>query len=82
MRGLEKRIALLERAIHGPEPVSVILSCFDDGELTGYRWQPYGYEPVTTIRRAGESEAQLLKRAEATAIPVNGLLVLNEVRAN
>lgn len=60
----------------------VIVRSFAGGELCGYRLAPSGHESVETIRQPGESEAELLQRAEVTAIPRNGMIVLRELRAN
>lgn len=82
MRGLDTRIAKLEKAAGlRDDPLCVILRCFDEGELCGYRSVSLGHESIETIRRPGESKADLLERAEA-ASPRSGMIVLREVRAN
>lgn len=83
MRGLDTRIAKLERAAGLQDDVlCVILRCFAGGELCGYRSASYGQASVETVRQPEESEAELLERAEA-ASPRNGsMIVLHEVRAN
>jgi hypothetical protein len=58
----------------------VIVRCFAGGELYGYRSASYDQASVETIREPGESEAELLERAEA-ANPRSGMIVLREMRA-
>lgn len=60
--------------------LTVIIRCFDTSELRGYRNAPYGMEPIETIRRPGESEAELLARAKSSARTVGGIFTFHELR--
>ena len=68
------------------EFLTVILRSFDlaeNGEplkLCGYESPPYGQQPVITVRRLGEAEDALLRRAERAATQTNGVIALREVR--
>lgn len=80
-KSLEAKVAKLEQRISRREnALTVILSCFNAGELCGYRNQPYGMEPVDTIRQLGESEAELLARAKSSAPLIGGVFVFQELR--
>lgn len=80
MRRLDTRVARLERAAGLQDDVlCVIVRCCAEGELCGYRSTSYGHETVETIRTLGETEAELLERAES-ASPRNGMIVLREIR--
>jgi hypothetical protein len=83
MKGLDTRIAKLERASGLRDNVlTIILVCFQDAELRGYRWQPFGHRPIDTLRVDGETNDQLLARAKSNAIPQNGCITLSELRGN
>jgi hypothetical protein len=77
MRNLESRIERLEQEAGTAEPLTVICASFDPGELRGYRTVRGNVE---TIRSAGEDDRALLRRAERSTIPQNGVLTLREIR--
>ncbi len=82
MKGLDTRIAKLEKAAGLQDDVLCVILRSFRGELCGYRSASYGQASVETIRTPGETEAALLARAEA-ASPRNGsMIVLHEMRAN
>lgn len=83
MKGLDTRIAKLEKAAGIQDDVlTIILVCFQDGEIRGYRWRPSGHRPIDTLRLHGESDDELLERAKSVAIPQNGCIALRELRGN
>lgn len=83
MKGLDTRIAKLEKAAGMQDDgLVVIIRSFDGDLLYGYRWgrEIDGTKPVDTIRQAGEADADLLDRARLSANPLTGLAVLRELR--
>lgn len=88
MKGLGHRISRLELAagIQDDRPI-VVLRTFAGGELRGFRTCGHASveTSVDTIREPGESDAELLERAEAeakAASPRGGMIVLHELRAS
>lgn len=71
-RSLENRIALLERALLPPEPLTLIVRHFSGVKSSGlYFTDSEGNEQR---QRAGESEEQFIGRAPV----INGIVLLHE----
>ena len=76
MGRLRRRLEVLELGAGvGADPLVVIVRCFDDGPLTGYR-----VNGRLVQRREVESERALQDRAVADGHAVGKMLVLREVR--
>ena len=88
MKGLGSRIARLERVAGIQDDVICVIVCsFVGGELSGYRTCGHASveTSVDTIREPGESDAELLERAEAeakAASPRGSMITFRELRAN
>jgi hypothetical protein len=90
-RSLEARISRLEQLTgKGRDALSVILIRFvggkdgrpeAPGELYGYESGHYGPQIIQTLRRPGESDDDLLARAEAATPAPGPVRVLHELRA-
>ena len=77
MNKLESRIAKLEDVVAKADNPMVVIhdNHSDEQELYGYIG-----ESVEVIKRAGESDQELLARAVSTSKPRNGLIALYELR--
>lgn len=81
-RSLEARIAKLEQRSNPERVISAIIESIYpiEGELYGYRNDPYEPERVDTIRQPGESDAELLARAISSARTVGRVPSFLELR--
>lgn len=89
-KSLEARVSKLEEQIRPPEQLTVILVRFpkadngrlatDQGTLIGYESGGYREPTITTARRPGESDDDLIERAKLAANQFGHVIVLRELR--